>query len=206
MDARARILTAAAAVFAETGFRGATTRRIAQEAGVNEITLFRHFGSKERLLQEAVQAASARYGGATLPQVPKDPRAELLAWSREQMARLRERSCLIRTCMAEVAEHPKLVQPGRHTSHAATQLTRYLKALAKHGFSRAPCQPASATQMLMGALFADAMGRDMMPDLYPNDPDEAVEQYVELFLRGIGCAKPSRRRAASTANATARAK
>jgi hypothetical protein len=40
--------------------------------------------------------------------------------------------------------------------------------------------------MLIGALFADAMGRDIMPGLYENDPDEALDQYVQLFLRGLG--------------------
>jgi hypothetical protein len=25
-----------------------------------------------------------------------------------------------------------------------------------------------------------------MPDIYRNDPDEALDQYVKLFLRGIG--------------------
>ncbi len=45
------ILDAALKVFAEKGYRGATTRLIAQEADVNEVTLFRHFGSKEGLLR-----------------------------------------------------------------------------------------------------------------------------------------------------------
>jgi hypothetical protein len=47
----------------------------------------------------------------------------------------------------------------------------------------------------MGALFADAMGRDIMPDLYRNAPEEAVDQYVRLFLRGLGVG--SRRSAGS---------
>src|SRR6185437_17057975 len=47
MDIRERLLGAAAQVYAEAGYRGATTRRIAHEAGVSEITLFRQFGSKE---------------------------------------------------------------------------------------------------------------------------------------------------------------
>ena len=46
MDAREKILLAATALYAETGFRGATTRQIAELAGVNEVTLFRQFGSK----------------------------------------------------------------------------------------------------------------------------------------------------------------
>jgi AcrR family transcriptional regulator len=36
------------------GYAGATTRRIAQLAGVNEVTLFRKFGSKAKLLKEVV--------------------------------------------------------------------------------------------------------------------------------------------------------
>jgi len=46
-----RMLDAALQVFIEHGFKGSTTRVIAQVAGVNEVTLFRHFGSKEVLLQ-----------------------------------------------------------------------------------------------------------------------------------------------------------
>jgi hypothetical protein len=40
--------------------------------------------------------------------------------------------------------------------------------------------------MLMGALFADAIGRDIMPDLYRNEPEQALDEYVRLFLRSIG--------------------
>src|ERR1700741_2737213 len=47
---RERLLNAAARAFARDGLRGATTREIAREAGVNEVTLFRHFKSKEQLL------------------------------------------------------------------------------------------------------------------------------------------------------------
>ena len=53
MEIRAKILEAAARVYSQHGFRGATTRLIAQEADVNEVTLFRTFGSKEALIEEA---------------------------------------------------------------------------------------------------------------------------------------------------------
>jgi hypothetical protein len=43
--------------------------------------------------------------------------------------------------------------------------------------------------MLMGALFADAMGRDMLPGLYPESPKEAVAAYARLFMRAIGLRK-----------------
>ena len=50
-----QLLDAAVRVYAEGGFRGATTRRIAEEAGVNEVTLFRLFGSKAALIDEAIR-------------------------------------------------------------------------------------------------------------------------------------------------------
>ena len=51
MDTRETILHAAARVFSQHGFRGSTTRRIADAASVNEVTIFRYFGSKAALLQ-----------------------------------------------------------------------------------------------------------------------------------------------------------
>jgi AcrR family transcriptional regulator len=45
------ILDAALEVFSQGGFAGATTRAISIKAGVNEVTLFRHFGSKKRLFK-----------------------------------------------------------------------------------------------------------------------------------------------------------
>lgn len=46
---RAQILEVAIAVFGRRGFRGATTRAIAETAGVSEATIFRHFPSKDDL-------------------------------------------------------------------------------------------------------------------------------------------------------------
>jgi hypothetical protein len=40
--------------------------------------------------------------------------------------------------------------------------------------------------MLLGTLFADAIGRDLVPDMYSVPTEEAPAQYVALFLRGIG--------------------
>ncbi|MFQ5420540.1 MAG: TetR/AcrR family transcriptional regulator, partial [Anaerolineae bacterium] len=48
-DTEKRIIDAAAQVFAEFGYARATTRKIAAEADVNEVTLFRYFGNKQNL-------------------------------------------------------------------------------------------------------------------------------------------------------------
>ena len=49
IDRRQQILQVATGLFARQGFQGTTTRQIAEQAGVNEALLFRHFSSKETL-------------------------------------------------------------------------------------------------------------------------------------------------------------
>jgi len=48
----ARIVEAAKLLFMENGFKGTTTKLIAEKAGVNEVTLFRHFKNKEGIFVE----------------------------------------------------------------------------------------------------------------------------------------------------------
>jgi len=48
------MLTAAREIFAERGYAGATTKQIAERAEVGEVLLFRHFGNKAGLFDEAV--------------------------------------------------------------------------------------------------------------------------------------------------------
>ncbi len=45
------ILTAARDLFSQKGYSAATTKEIAKEAGVNEVTIFRKFQSKQKLFE-----------------------------------------------------------------------------------------------------------------------------------------------------------
>ncbi|HME52603.1 MAG TPA: TetR/AcrR family transcriptional regulator [Candidatus Lokiarchaeia archaeon] len=82
------ILDAALVVFQKEGFAGATTRKIAEQAGVNEVTLFRKFKTKENLFQLTAQ----RIGTQTLAMVDeiftRDPSASLEAQLHEVFKRL----------------------------------------------------------------------------------------------------------------------
>jgi AcrR family transcriptional regulator len=187
MSVRDQLLQAAARIYAEAGYRGATTRRIATAAGVNEITLFRHFGSKDALIREAIVRAGTSDLPDLLPEHPRDPARELREWAGTHLTDLRERRALIRTCMGEIAEHPGIFPSDNSpTALAARALSRYLRRLREIGIAKAPFNEVAAAAMLMGALFADAMGREIMPDIYRNDPDEALDEYIRLFLRAIG--------------------
>lgn len=50
-----KILLAATKLFSEYGYSGVSTRKIAEQAGVNELTLFRTFKSKSNLLQAVIR-------------------------------------------------------------------------------------------------------------------------------------------------------
>lgn len=59
-DARARLLAAAVASFAEKGFHGTTTRDIAAAAGMSPAALYVHHRSKEELLHQISRAGHDR--------------------------------------------------------------------------------------------------------------------------------------------------
>ena len=196
MNVRDQLLEAAARVYAEAGYRGATTRRIAQAAGVNEITLFRHFGSKEVLLHEAIALAGAEPASVELPQVPRDPVRELTDWARAQLAHMTDRRSLTRTCMGEMEEHPGILSSiDKGPVRATAGLASYLRRLREQKIARARFDEQVAAAMLMGSLFGDAMGRDTMPEMFSRSTEHSLREYVQLLLRGIGVAVDEERRA-----------
>lgn len=195
-----KILDAAQRVYAEHGFRGATTRRIAEAAGVNEVTLFRIFGSKDALLEEAVRPNATRREVAVLTDDPADPEAELTAWVSAQLDFLRQRRSLIRKTMSEIEERPQFlacVREGPECAHRA--LKGYLDALVARGWIDPSPELPAAIAMLMGAVFGDAMGREMIPENFPRPISSAPRSYARLFLRAIGVRRQPAR-AASAAN------
>lgn len=56
LSTRDKILNAAIDLFSQNGFKGVTTKQIALAASVNEVTLFRQFGSKQKIFQEVMEA------------------------------------------------------------------------------------------------------------------------------------------------------
>lgn len=187
MERREELLRAAARVYAQHGYRGSTTRRIADEAGVNEITIFRQFGTKDALIHEAIATCGGDAPAPSLPAVPADPVAELTAWAIKLRAHISGTRMLLRRCMSERDEHPQLIASANQGPvRAARDLASYLDRLREHGMADDEFDARMAASMLLGSVFADAMGRDVMPDAYPGSPASAVEQYVRFLLRGIG--------------------
>lgn len=183
---RDRLLRAARDVFAQFGYAGATTRRIATLADVHEITMFRLFGSKEALLDEAVRIHATGEHAVPLPDRPVAPDRELTRWCSAEIRRLGESRAVILQCLAEEATHPELAEAGASPLEAsAAELNRYVERLVEGRGISADDRKAAVT-MLLAAMYSDALGRNSLPTVHALDPDAAPAFYVRVFLRGLG--------------------
>lgn len=207
-DIKNRILAAAARVYSQYGFRGATTRLIATEAGVNEVTLFRTFGSKAELLQEMLQAQVAQHAAPILSEDTGDPHTALTAWCALLIEYVREHAHLIRKTIAEAEERPDAACAAcEGPSTAGASLALYVERLVESGAADRDTDVHTAVSMFMSAIFGDALYRDVMPKSFPQPVEAAAEKYVATFLRAVGyraSSLPVRSRTARVANSRRR--
>jgi AcrR family transcriptional regulator len=186
-EIRHRILAAAARVYAQYGFRGATTRLIATEADVNEVTLFRTFGSKARLLQEMLQSQVTAAAAPVLPGDVSDPEGAITRWCAATLEYLRNHAQVIRKTIAEAEERPDAAgQACEGPNSAGASLVLYVERLQEEGLADADADVDVAVSMFMSAMFGDALYRDVMPNAFPQPAEQAPRRYVHTFLRAVG--------------------
>lgn len=136
-----RILLAASQLFAVHGFRGASTRAIADQVGVRQPSLFKHFGSKRDMLGELAifdmhvpaqhaQRAAAGDGPAT------DRLAAYLAWDFEWY---RTMPFDLRGMTDDLVRSEGLTEAQR----ALGRWTRSIKAILKQGVESGEFAPGS---------------------------------------------------------------
>src|ERR1043165_8061977 len=80
---RERILAAASDLFYRQGIRAVGVEAIAEAAGTNKMTLYRHFDSKDELVAEYLRCLAADAGRLwddLAAAHPRDPRAQLRGW------------------------------------------------------------------------------------------------------------------------------
>src|ERR1044072_7350157 len=80
---RERILAASGDLFYRLGIRAVGVEAIAEAAGTNKMTLYRHFSSKDELVAEYLRrlaAEASKFWDALAAAHPGDPRAQLTGW------------------------------------------------------------------------------------------------------------------------------
>jgi AcrR family transcriptional regulator len=111
---RARLLAAAAELFYRHGIRAVGVEAIAEAAGTNKMTLYRHFASKDELLAEYLREMGKRGDecwGAYDEARPGDPLGQLRAWLADMAGHLEspdDRGCALANAAVELPDkaHP----------------------------------------------------------------------------------------------------
>jgi AcrR family transcriptional regulator len=187
-DTRARILQAAAEIMAEKGYARATTKAIAAAAGVNEVTLFRHFGSKRNLLSEIIHQRSALPGLKDLiqRQLTGNYREDLIRLATVFFRAISERREALRLMLCEARELPEVRETVvQIPDQLRGVLTGYFQDQMAAGNVK-QMHPELMAQAFLGMFFSYGIAREMLEsEIAPEIPDEAmIAQFVDLFVRG----------------------
>jgi AcrR family transcriptional regulator len=184
---RARILAAASELFTRKGYAAATTRAIAQAAGVNEVTLFRHFGSKENL----AKAIMDQFGGPAIAadlesRFSGDYLQDLSLFGHAMLKVMTERSDVMRMAICEAGIFPEFQQVvAENPRQLRRALARYLEKQMKAGII-SNGHPEVLAQAFLGMFFSYVVLEGFLLDkLQPQVTSvEIVDQFVRLFARG----------------------
>jgi len=187
---RQRMMVVALEEFVQSGYKGTSTRIITERAGVNEVTLFRHFGSKQGLLKAAVLNAVEQ------PRVPKEVEYYLKLPLREGLTQLTSDfakqlanvSDLFTLGIAESLAHPEIAEVLKTLMwELRSTLIDYLKKLvARHELQ--PLDFPVIAHVVLSSFYAVSLIRKRAPqDITMHLTDERILQaVVEMIVSTYG--------------------
>jgi AcrR family transcriptional regulator len=176
----AEVFTATVDVLLANGYAGATTKTIAKAAGVNEVTLFRKYGSKAQLVTAALLHERAQMVGQGVT-FSGDLRADLTAMVRAYAGASQRQSQLMMLIMAEVARYPELRETLQVPFALVSQFGRIIAQYQQAGKLR-----AGPTLLMVGALLGPVIVNTLLRSAetgLPVPPID-VEAHVDHFLHG----------------------
>lgn len=187
-NTRQRLLEAAREEFGEKGIESATTRGIAERAGCNEVTLFRHFESKQKLLGAVVQHTAEEFlGSCEWPESSSgDPAKDLLKFARIYNESMERCEGMMRALIGEGRRQPHLCKEliGDVLLPFHRRIAAYLDLRKKDGIVRRNLDTMAFaeifTSTLMGGLLRRSAGLSAM------DREGWILNTVNLLVRGIG--------------------
>jgi AcrR family transcriptional regulator len=185
---RERLLDAAAHTFSRDGIRGATTREIAREAGVNEVTLFRHFKSKEQLLRAVLQRG-LESEIAIMDQHSswkENLRESMEKYARHYYSHIEKKKGIARAFLAEAQILPKSMQTmiADVIRPVRERLVLILTDAQQAGAVRNDLNVECALDAFKNTLYAGMLRQGAyLPRNYSTD--EYISTVVDIFVRGI---------------------
>ena len=175
---RDTLLDAALEAFSKYGYAGATTKRIAAMAEVSEVTLFRRFGSKDKLVLAALRRKAE--GLAQVDASPSgDMRTDLLQIIGAYNALLASNASMLLTYFSEVTRKPDLTQ----VLQFPLEITGRFADLLRHYQETGQLAEEDPYQQL-ACLFGPLLSTHMFQAVGAPAPPFDVERHVDAFLAG----------------------
>jgi AcrR family transcriptional regulator len=187
---RDKILETALKLFSRKGYLGATTKEISKEAGIAEVTLFRHFPSKEKLFADVINTYSFLPAlKSLLPEISNMPYQDALTViARKFLETLTARKDIIRIMLSEMHRYPEQIQ---HIYNAFIEelfrtLASYFEELQKKGIAR-EFNPEFAARAFLGIFFSYFIGMEIknLKRFKKEDTETLIKEFVSLFINGI---------------------
>lgn len=186
---REKILKAALQLFSRKGYRGATTREIALAAGVAEVTLFRHFHSKQQLL-ETLMARKTFLPKLKelLPELSGLPYEEALTIIANQfLATLEGLTDWIRFLQSEVNRSPAMLHKVFHEflDELFETFASYFREMQQKGELR-DFDSELGARMFHGMFYNYFNVEELLTRKRHKASERArvVEEFVTIFVRG----------------------
>jgi AcrR family transcriptional regulator len=180
-ETRARILAAARAIYEQNGTRGTTTREVAERAGVNEATLFRHFGNKHALLQAMRESACPlAVFESVLASLSGDLASNLRAIARSMVETMHARRALMCISLAEDAQ-AESVPEWRGPMEIMQRLGSFFAEQVRLGEIRGDAHRLAA--YFMGMCFSYVIARKIWDSYSIKEAD--LDCMVDIFLNGV---------------------
>lgn len=191
-DTRQRIIQAAMQLFGQVGYSQATTRLLAKAAGVNEVTLFRHFGSKKNLLLACIaEFNAAGFAANFVAGLTGDYPQDILYMARLQIHETTANMELLRVLVCDARNVPELreVLVGGGQGNLS-RLADYFQRQIDQGVVRRDI-PAEILASAFDSLFSSNIIFEALfrSSLSPQLSGEAtLRPLVDLFVRGTQAA------------------
>lgn len=184
---RQRLMEAARAEFGEKGIEAATTRGIAERAGCNEVSLFRHFESKMKLLGAVVQDTSEEFMAVCerRGESSGNTREDLGHYARVYTDALERCDGMARAMIGESRRRPTLAKEliGDVLDPFHRSIADYLEKRQHDGWVRREVDPMAVAELFTSSLMGGWLRRTS--GLSALDRTAWLDQTVEIFVRSI---------------------
>jgi AcrR family transcriptional regulator len=183
-----KIIAGAMKVFFEKGCDGATTRRIAEKAGVNEVTLFRKFQSKEKILQAVIteRRESVLRSLDTVLLIEHDLGLEdcLRSLGHELTRFISERADWISLLIREGRRRPEFQEALSTIPKAIVErLVRYFEQEMKLGNMR-KVNPRTVALVFVSHTFYNGLADTLVKEI-SGDAEKEFDEFIDILTKGI---------------------